>query len=763
MSAHIPIRLQCLPPCDCAEFYSDGSSLRGPTQLQHLKYDSCGHPWFSHLVLDILETDALYPHRRRGLLESRCQGFVPNLRATLLTNHWNPHTLCVCGGEWKAHMSYHASVSPPVPSASPILSVAPTVLPAAPPPLAPTDTVPPLPTARAITAVAEHAAEHVARLPPPIQAIRSLAVMDTTDMNALRMDAAQRTLPQHQTASQMVPPSANAKGKHKARPASINPQKSRIEVDIMIAPNVQVHSELHRAVQVGRLEVPGLDEFVANKEEVVYNSSYPWVWLAPQHRGNTYSFQPAGSLSGAIITPSALVNMTRMFQPLPASQENRFFLIVAPCFGNIKGSIRYLVKPGEDIVDQDEPHACFCYRVLHAAGTGFYRKAGRSKDAPPAWPQKAEPLDSSDDEHGGALPNAPTGHPSPRFPSWSPPPVKVTLAAGPRTPTWRHSTPNGHERMSREPSPMPMGHDAHRMVIFNWQRACYLAVDRRYTNLGYRIAGNTVEDIAEVLWSWFQHTVKRLLASFDLRPFPSIQQFSLSDGGFHILQLFEEQTYMEGSHRGGPALGPGPKRSCLLATLQLMVQGKHYWKQRGDGTYTFILGSTRMPIDSRTQYFTTSGRLLALSLLQLGQGFVVSPWVMLALIGGLDAFGQLTLDEIWAFSESDANMVACWYQVDRRTRIDDRCPQCAAIQGLFAEALSVELADFADPRNEMSHHALTAHLNARMLLDDDVYWAHPDLVALRRGFDWEIAPGSTGALANKFIDMSRLWFMHLFL
>lgn len=62
--------------------------------------------------------------------------------------------------------------------------------------------------------------------------------MDTTDANTLQMDAAQQTLPQHQTASQTVPPSANAKGKRKARAASINPQKSRIEVDIMIAPNV---------------------------------------------------------------------------------------------------------------------------------------------------------------------------------------------------------------------------------------------------------------------------------------------------------------------------------------------------------------------------------------------------------------------------------------------------------------------------------------------------------------------------------------------
>ncbi len=63
----------------------------------------------------------------------------------------------------------------------------------------------------------------------------------------------------------------------------------------------------------------------------------------------------------------------------------------------------------------------------------------------------------------------------------------------------------------------------------------------------------------------------------------------------------------------------------------------------------------------------------------------------------------------------------------------------------------------------MSQRALTARLNARMLLNDNVYWPHPDLVALRHGLDWELAQGRTGALANKFIDVSQLWFMHLFL
>ncbi len=84
---------------------------------------------------------------------------------------------------------------------------------------------------------------------------------------------------------------------------------------------------------------------------------------------------------------------------------------------------------------------------------------------------------------------------------------------------------------------------------------------------------------------------------------------------------------------------------------------------------------------------TASGRLLALSLVQLGQGFVVSPWVVLALIGGLDAFGLLSLDKIHVFSESDVNTVACWYQVGRKTHIDHCCAQRTAIQGLFAEAL----------------------------------------------------------------------------
>ncbi|KAK0231645.1 hypothetical protein EDD85DRAFT_956405 [Armillaria nabsnona] len=238
-----------------------------------------------------------------------------------------------------------------------------------------------------------------------------------------------------------------------------------------------------------------------------------------------YSFQPAGSLSSTVITPSALVNLTRMFQPLPTSQENRFFLIVAPQYSTLWDPMKKLWNRTN--------HMC-------ASAIVYYMQQVKCL---PGCPQ-VEPLDSSDDEIGGALPNTPTHHASPCFPSWSPPPVEVVLAVGPHTPMWRHLTPNGPERMTPQPSPMPRMHDAHRMIIFDWQRACHLAVNQCYTDLSYRIAGDTVEEIVDMLWSWFQHTVERPSGIFNLRPFPLIQQFSLSDGDFHILQLFEQQAYM---------------------------------------------------------------------------------------------------------------------------------------------------------------------------------------------------------------------------
>lgn len=111
----------------------------------------------------------------------------------------------------------------------------------------------------------------------------------------------------------------------------------------------------------------------------------------------------------------------------------------------------------------------------------------------------------------------------------------------------------------------------------------------------------------------------------------------------------------------------------------------------GDGTYTFILGSTQTEICTRTTYMTACGRFLAFSLLNLGQGFVMSPWVILAIVTGWDAFRDLTLEQIQSFSESDAAALADWFSIAPEMHVVPASPQYASMCGLFAEALSSDI------------------------------------------------------------------------
>ncbi len=147
----------------------------------------------------------------------------------------------------------------------------------------------------------------------------------------------------------------------------------------------------------------------------------------------------------------------------------------------------------------------------------------------------------------------------------------------------------------------------------------------------------------------------------------------------------------EGSQFGGPVLGPGLECSCHLATLAELVKDSRYWKMHGDGTYTFILGSTQTEIHTCTTYMTTCSRFLAFSLLNLGQGFVMSPWVILAIVAGRDTFHDLTLEQIRSFSESDAVALADWFSIAPETRVVPASPQYASVRGLFTEALSSDV------------------------------------------------------------------------
>ncbi|PBK86510.1 hypothetical protein ARMGADRAFT_1035391 [Armillaria gallica] len=726
----------CISPCQCQEFFSNVTQLHGPSHLQHLVCDACQHPWYSHLVPDIPATDPLYAHRHTGLPAQKCQGFYPLVRAVILSSQWNPRTICVCNGEWMLHGSYHAN-APSAPVESNTTVSQPAVGPIA-------ATAAPTPPSQAQAAFASR----ISGLPPPVAAIRSLASVEPEEANRLRMEAAQRTLPHNQpsASNSQGKGKGRVKAKAKAKASSTNPTPNRLDCDIIICPNIispniwpnegdpahapddsfgyqqltlrvdhattafdkvfipnflsihatfqprdllltQVYNELRHAAHLGNYTVPGLDEFHVNREEIDYAGEFPWVFLSCKREGSHYRFSPDPDLGPGPegFNAASIIRMGHSFVPLHRNRGNRFFLVVAPRFDNILGPVEQLLAPDHDVIEPDEDHACFAYRILFEAGAGFYRRlAIRGNNAAPAWPSTVSCLDSCPKhaEEPHAVENVvedvtPDGimrmTPSPDSMGWSPPPVEIALRTQ-------------HRRVyDRLPN---YGPDYHR-IIEDWQRKTYKEVTHRSSYEGFWVSGTSVALVAKVVWDWLLYTVDNPPGSFPRNQFSWNRQFQV-----------------------GEAIRPGPEWNSWQATLGQMVTDSRYWRQHGDGTYTFVLSGSRSEDDERQRYTTASGRLIALSLLHLGQGFISLPWVVLALIGGSNAFAALNLSDIRTISESETATV------------------------LFADALSADISEFAQPRSPLVHSGLTARLNARMLLDDDVFWEHPDLITLRQGFNW---------------------------
>ncbi|PBL01564.1 hypothetical protein ARMGADRAFT_1071108 [Armillaria gallica] len=590
-------------------------------------------------------------------------------------------------------------------------------------------------------------ASRISGLPPPVAAIRSLA---------------SRTLPHNQPSASNSQGKgkgrAKAKAKAKAKASSANPTPNHLDCDIMICPNVgdpahapddsfgyqqltlrvdhattafdkvfipnflsihatfqpgdllltQVYNELRHAARLGNYTVPGLDEFHANREEIDYAGPGPERFNA-----------------------ALIVRMGRSFVPLRRNRGDRLFLVVAPRFGNILGP----------------DHVCFVYRILFEAGAGFYRRlAIRSNNAAPAWPSTVSCLDSCPKhaEEPHAVEDvvedvAPDGimrmTPSPDSMGWSPPPVEIVLRTQ-------------HRRVyDRLPNYGP----DYRRIIEDWQRKTYKEVTHRSSYEGFRVSGTSVASVAKVVWDWLLYTVNNPPGSFPQNVYTDVSVFTLADDNFDMVSLFQQFSW-NCQFRVGEAIGPGPERNSWQAALGQMVTDSRYWRQRGDGTYTFVLSGS---------YMTASGRLIALSLLHLGQGFISSPWVVLALIGGSNAFAALNLSDIRTISESDMATVSAWYAVEASTLLDDSILQYNHLRVLFADALSANISEFAQPRSPLVHSGLTARLNVRMLLDDDVFWEHPDLIALRQGFNWWLSWDPTDGktyleVMNKFHIMPLL-------
>ncbi|PBK80166.1 hypothetical protein ARMGADRAFT_1092466 [Armillaria gallica] len=634
-------------------------------------------------------------------------------------------------------------------------------------------------------------ASRISGLPPPVATIRSLA---------------SRTLPYNQPSASNS--QGKGKGRAKAKVSGANPTPNRLDCNIMICPNVgdpahapddsfgyqqltlhvdhattafdkvfipnflsihatfqprdllltQVYNELRHAAHLGNYTVPGLDEFHVNREEIDYAGEFPWVFLSCKREGSHYRFSPDPDLGPGPegFNAASIIRMSHSFVPLHRNRGNRFFLVVVPRFGNILGPVERLLAPDHDVIEPDEDHACFAYHILFEAGAGFYRRlAIHGNNAAPAWPSTVSCLDScpkhAEEPHAAedvvkdvAPDSIMRMTPSPDSMGWSPPPVEIALRMQ-RCRVYDH-LPN-------------YGPDYCR-IIEDWQRKTYKEVTHRSSYEGFWVSGTSVASVAKVVWDWLLYTVNNPPGSFPQNVYTDVSVFTLADDNFNMVSLFQQFSWNR-QFQVGEAIRPGPERNSWQATLGQMVTDSRYWRQHGDGTYIFVLSGSRSEDDERRRYMTASGHLIALSLLHLGQGFISSPWVVLTLIGGSNAFAALNLSDIRMISESDAVTVSAWYVVEASTLLDDSIPQYNHLRALFADALSADISEFAQPRSPLVHSGLTARLNTQMLLNDNVFWEHPDLIALRQGFNWWLSWDPTDGktyleVMNKFHIMPLL-------
>ncbi|PBK96015.1 hypothetical protein ARMGADRAFT_1077525 [Armillaria gallica] len=389
------------------------------------------------------------------------------------------------------------------------------------------------------------------------------------------MEAAQCTLPHNQpsASNSQGKGKGRAKAKAKAKASGTNPTPNRLDCDIMICPNIgdpahapddsfgyqqltlcvdhattafdkvfipnflsihatfqpgdllltQVYNELRHATRLGNYTIPGLDEFHANREEIDYAGEFPWVFLSCPEGFNAAS----------------IVRMGRSFVPFHRNRGDRFFLVVAPRFGNILGPVERLLAPDHDVIEPDEDHVCFAYRILFEAGAGFYRRlAIHGNNAAPAWPSTVSCLDScpkhAEEPHTAedvVEDVAPDGimrmTPSPDSMGWSPLPVEIAL----------------HTQRRRVYDRLPNYGPDYRRIIEDWQRKTYKEVTHRSSYEGFQVSGTSVASVAKVVWDWLLYTVDNPPGSFPWNVYTDVSVFTLADDDFDMVSLFQQFSW----------------------------------------------------------------------------------------------------------------------------------------------------------------------------------------------------------------------------
>ncbi|KAK0472954.1 hypothetical protein IW261DRAFT_1570315 [Armillaria novae-zelandiae] len=828
MSTLIPLRLKCLPPCLCGEFYNNESAPPGSTHLKRLHCLACHHPWHSHASKDVSDSHPLYRFRRRGLATTKCQGFFPENASTLISTPWSPDTVCVCGGLWWLHASYHNDSDQPPPSenvkmwAFLLLAVGPSFIflysPAPAPPGNSNSSGPKSGSLQVSPPPGSATASILHGLPPPITAFseQEQEGVQSEPQQNWRHEFEHLPLPLGDTqfdVGPMGPQTLSFRADQLSTVYDAVFKRRALTFGLSIpsksSPLGVLYQVLKEAAATGNYVVPSLKEFDASHPDLAkiqYDGTFPFMIMEHQVRDGRYKFQPDGRLCPNNFSNKALQKLCKNFNPLPEGSSNAFFLVIAPRFGNITASL-------DDFECQDKPqrckevHRCWPYRVLYDAGKAFYRfHSVRGNSVLGAWPNPitcldgcpADIIDSDDDISNFSscagspmkgvvdltpkdvieIPDSPDR-------DFSPPPVEIactarvaipdlSLTLAPSLslssdPVLPYSPPRPSiQSLSVRSSPSSsvtsglFSTMSNFALVSHWRNSIYHEVTSCSWLKEFELEGSSLQVLAHILWKWFLFTVRNPPASFKVDEYPDITVFSLSSQRFEFQHLLARYSYdrqyrmcalqnftlqvtgIDLNFSCGSAVGPVVEHVVQLASLQEMVSNCDYWRRRADGSFSLYVSASGYVSQRRTDYLEASGRMIAWSLLHLGQGFVISPWVVLAIVAGREAFSALTHEDIAVISTADAAPLRRFLALEPKSTLQYDASQHADnsvyndVRYIFGLTLGFDMVDLKYTRSEEEHAQLKGRVCCAVLLDHDTYWEHPDFLALRKGFDLQL-------------------------
>ncbi|KAK0231675.1 hypothetical protein EDD85DRAFT_793342 [Armillaria nabsnona] len=269
---------------------------------------------------------------------------------------WSPDTVCVCGGQWWSHASYHNDSDRPPQSEKATTSAL------AHPGTSNSDG----PKSRSLQAApppGSATASILHSLPPPITAFSGIRTPKVEKAKDLRNISQMSSLPQNKNkkASSLNPDKTGAMklnvflyplcGDTQVDVGPMGPQTLSVRADQLSTvyetvfrrralafglnipskslPLILLYQALKESAATGNYAVPGLEKFDASHPDLAkiqYDSTFPFTVMEHQVRDGRYKFKPDGRLCPGNFTGEALQKLCKKLQSL----EGKKYMVLGP-------------------------------------------------------------------------------------------------------------------------------------------------------------------------------------------------------------------------------------------------------------------------------------------------------------------------------------------------------------------------------------------------------------------------------------------------